>query len=92
MSLGSITALCTSVDDLIQSLRANAGADVVTGRDVTIGSVYMTLDLPEAKELVVSTRTAAGQKAPDSAECLRVRSEPKHSSKSGRCASGSGTA
>lgn len=31
----------------------------VTGRDVTIGSVYATLDRLEAKGLVVSSRTAA---------------------------------
>ncbi|HXI28894.1 MAG TPA: helix-turn-helix transcriptional regulator [Vicinamibacterales bacterium] len=33
----------------------------VTGRDVTIGSVYITLDRLEAKGLVGSTRTAAAQ-------------------------------
>jgi PadR family transcriptional regulator, regulatory protein PadR len=32
----------------------------VTGRDVTIGSVYITLDRLEAKGLVSSERTAAG--------------------------------
>jgi len=31
----------------------------VTGRDITIGSVYATLDRLEAKGLVTSTRTAA---------------------------------
>jgi PadR family transcriptional regulator PadR len=31
----------------------------VTGRDVTIGSVYITLDRLEAKGLVMSERTAA---------------------------------
>ena len=31
----------------------------VTGRDVTIGSVYATLDRLEAKGLVASTRTAS---------------------------------
>ncbi len=31
----------------------------VTGRDVTIGSVYITLDRLEAKKLVTSERTAA---------------------------------
>jgi PadR family transcriptional regulator, regulatory protein PadR len=31
----------------------------VTGRDVTIGSVYATLDRLEAKALVASSRTAA---------------------------------
>ena len=33
--------------------------ETVTGRDVTIGSVYATLDRLEAKGLVTSTRTAA---------------------------------
>lgn len=32
--------------------------EAVTGRDVTIGSVYATLDRLEAKGLVSSTRTA----------------------------------
>lgn len=32
--------------------------ETVTGRDVTIGSVYATLDRLEAKGLVSSTRTA----------------------------------
>ena len=32
----------------------------VTGRDVTIGSVYITLDRLEAKGLVTSERTAVG--------------------------------
>ena len=36
----------------------------VTGRDVTIGSVYITLDRLEAKGLVASTRTAARPDAP----------------------------
>ena len=36
----------------------------VTGREVTIGSVYATLDRLEAKGLVTSTRTAAGDEAP----------------------------
>lgn len=33
--------------------------ETVTGRDVTIGSVYATLDRLEAKGLVASTRTSA---------------------------------
>jgi PadR family transcriptional regulator, regulatory protein PadR len=33
--------------------------ETVTGRDVTIGSVYITLDRLEAKGLVTSDRTAA---------------------------------
>lgn len=33
--------------------------ETVTGRDITIGSVYATLDRLEAKGLVESTRTAA---------------------------------
>jgi PadR family transcriptional regulator, regulatory protein PadR len=33
--------------------------ETVTGRDVTIGSVYITLDRLEAKGLVTSARTAA---------------------------------
>ena len=33
--------------------------ETVTGRSVTIGSVYATLDRLEAKGLVTSTRTAA---------------------------------
>ena len=33
----------------------------VTGRPVTIGSVYATLDRLEAKGLVISLRTAAGE-------------------------------
>ena len=33
--------------------------EMVTGRNVTIGSVYATLDRLEAKGLVASTRTAA---------------------------------
>jgi PadR family transcriptional regulator PadR len=33
--------------------------ELVTGRDVTIGSVYATLDRLEAKGLVASARTAA---------------------------------
>ena len=32
----------------------------VTGRDVTIGSVYITLDRPESKGLVDSARAARG--------------------------------
>ena len=36
----------------------------VTGRGVTIGSVYITLDRLEAKGLVSSTRTAARADAP----------------------------
>jgi PadR family transcriptional regulator PadR len=35
----------------------------VTGRDVTIGSVYITLDRLEAKKLVTSTRTIASADA-----------------------------
>ncbi|HJR58147.1 MAG TPA: helix-turn-helix transcriptional regulator [Vicinamibacterales bacterium] len=35
----------------------------VTGRDVTIGSVYTTLDRLEAKGLVASTRTPAADAA-----------------------------
>jgi PadR family transcriptional regulator PadR len=35
----------------------------VTGRDVTIGSVYITLDRLEAKGLVTSTRTSASTDA-----------------------------
>ena len=35
----------------------------VTGRDVTIGSVYVTLDRLEAKGLVTSARTAAEAEA-----------------------------
>ena len=35
----------------------------VTGRDVTIGSVYITLDRLEAKGLVTSARTAARDEA-----------------------------
>jgi PadR family transcriptional regulator PadR len=34
--------------------------EAVTGRDVTIGSVYATLDRLEAKGLVTSTRSAGG--------------------------------
>jgi PadR family transcriptional regulator, regulatory protein PadR len=37
--------------------------ETVTGRDVTIGSVYATLDRLEAKGLVTSTRTAATETA-----------------------------
>lgn len=33
--------------------------EAVTGREITIGSVYATLDRLEAKGLVISTRTAA---------------------------------
>ena len=33
--------------------------EAVTGRDVSIGSVYITLDRLEAKKLVASIRTAA---------------------------------
>ena len=33
--------------------------EAVTGRQITIGSVYATLDRLEAKALVISTRTAA---------------------------------
>ena len=36
----------------------------VTGREVTIGSVYATLDRLEAKGLVTSTRTAADGESP----------------------------
>lgn len=36
----------------------------VTGRGVTIGSVYITLDRLEAKRLVTSTRTAAQADSP----------------------------
>jgi len=35
----------------------------VTGRDVTIGSVYITLDRLEAKELIVSERTTTAAAA-----------------------------
>jgi PadR family transcriptional regulator, regulatory protein PadR len=35
----------------------------VTGREVTIGSVYITLDRLEAKGLVASERTVAGAEA-----------------------------
>lgn len=35
----------------------------VTGREITIGSVYATLDRLEAKALVTSTRTAAADGA-----------------------------
>lgn len=36
----------------------------VTGRDVTIGSVYITLDRLEAKRLVASARTSGSGEAP----------------------------
>jgi PadR family transcriptional regulator, regulatory protein PadR len=36
----------------------------VTGRGITIGSVYATLDRLEAKHLVASTRTASSADAP----------------------------
>ena len=38
--------------------------ETVTGREVTIGSVYATLDRLEAKGLVTSNRTAADDEAP----------------------------
>jgi PadR family transcriptional regulator, regulatory protein PadR len=38
--------------------------ETVTGRDLTIGSVYATLDRLEAKGLVTSTRSAADADAP----------------------------
>lgn len=38
--------------------------ETVTGRDLTIGSVYATLDRLEAKGLVTSTRSAAEADAP----------------------------
>jgi PadR family transcriptional regulator PadR len=38
--------------------------EAVTGRDMTIGSVYATLDRLEAKGLVTSDRTAAASDAP----------------------------
>jgi PadR family transcriptional regulator PadR len=38
--------------------------ETVTGRGVTIGSVYITLDRLEAKGLVMSERTAAGADSP----------------------------
>jgi len=37
--------------------------ETVTGRDITIGSVYATLDRLEAKGLVASVRTAASDTA-----------------------------
>lgn len=37
--------------------------EAVTGRDLTIGSVYATLDRLEAKGLVASSRTAAPEAA-----------------------------
>ena len=37
--------------------------ETVTGRDITIGSVYATLDRLEAKGLVESKRTASGDAA-----------------------------
>ncbi len=37
--------------------------EAVTGREVTIGSVYATLDRLEAKGLVASSRTAGGETA-----------------------------
>ena len=38
-------------------MRVRRELETVTGRDVTIGSVYATLDRLEAKGLVASTRT-----------------------------------
>ena len=38
--------------------------ETVTERDITIGSVYATLDRLEAKELVTSSRAAAEPDAP----------------------------
>ena len=38
--------------------------ETVTGRDITIGSVYATLDRLEAKGLVTSSRAAAESDAP----------------------------
>ena len=38
--------------------------EAVTERDITIGSVYATLDRLEAKGLVTSTRSAADAEAP----------------------------
>lgn len=37
--------------------------ETVTGREITIGSVYATLDRLEAKGLVISTRTTAADAA-----------------------------
>ena len=47
----------------------------VTGRSITIGSVYVTLDRLEAKGLVTSARTASASRrvftvTPDGALCL----------------------
>jgi PadR family transcriptional regulator PadR len=38
--------------------------ETVTGREITIGSVYATLDRLEAKGLVSSSRSAGGSDAP----------------------------
>jgi PadR family transcriptional regulator PadR len=46
--------------DEAYGMRVRRELEHVTGRDVTIGSVYATLDRLEAKGLVESTRAAAG--------------------------------
>jgi PadR family transcriptional regulator PadR len=46
--------------------------EAVTGRDVTIGSVYITLDRLEAKGLVTSSRAMAARAAPSSRRVFAV--------------------
>jgi PadR family transcriptional regulator, regulatory protein PadR len=53
-----LAVLRTGVDAYGMTVRREL--ENVTGRDVTIGSVYVTLDRLEAKGLVSSARIAAG--------------------------------
>jgi len=45
-------------------MRVRRGLERVTGRAITIGSVYATLDRLEAKGLVMSSRTSADANSP----------------------------
>lgn len=56
-----LAVLRTAADAYGMNVRRELEA--VTGRDVTIGSVYATLDRLEAKGLVTSSRTGGGEGA-----------------------------
>jgi PadR family transcriptional regulator, regulatory protein PadR len=57
-----LAVLRTGVDAYGMTVRREL--EKVTGRDVTIGSVYITLDRLEAKGLVTSARISAGGDSP----------------------------
>jgi PadR family transcriptional regulator, regulatory protein PadR len=70
-----VTAILGSLEEQVMLAVLRTGDDAygmsvrrelesVTGREVTIGSVYATLDRLEAKGLVASTRTTADEDTP----------------------------